>query len=129
MRNQGFRGFWRGIRGAFVNFGKMLRARWKKKEVPDFFSPDAPDKKERISYKNLVLSTQYEPRPYGGDVLVYRVPSNNFSAMFERTASWGEVALGGVRVVDLEGTHTSILQQPTIEWIAQDISLDLNGRN
>jgi thioesterase domain-containing protein len=34
------------------------------------------------------------------------------------TRGWGELAAGGVRIIDVPGTHTSMLRKPHVETLA-----------
>lgn len=122
LRSKGLPGIWQGLTGAVINFRKMATARLKGGGIPNIFDPESEDVQQRTSHHNLELCNKYQPRPFHGEVVVYRVPNNKFSVLFEPDAGWGEVAPRGVEIVDLEGTHTSILGHPTIEWLASDIA-------
>ena len=127
LRSKGLPGIWLGLKGAAINFRKIATARVKGGGIPNIFDPESEDVQQRTSHHNLELCNKYQPKPFNGEVVVYRVPNNKFSVLFEPDAGWGEVARGGVEIVDLEGTHTSILGPPTIEWLARDIARRIKG--
>lgn len=128
LRSKGLPGIWQGLTGAVINFRKMATARLKGGGIPNIFDPESEDVQQRTSHHNLELCNKYQPKPFHGEVVVYRVPNNKFSVLFEPDAGWGEVAPRGVEIVDLEGTHTSILGHPTIDWLASDIAQRVRER-
>jgi thioesterase domain-containing protein len=66
--------------------------------------------------KNVVWSAieravqAYQPRPYQGAVTLFRATDRRVSATYSRTLGWGRLARGGIRVIDVPGTHSTVLR-------------------
>jgi thioesterase domain-containing protein/acyl carrier protein len=101
---------------------RYLRDRWKrlrpsrKPEVTDVerdHTADTDDPNEKIVARaNSRASANYRPRPYPGSVLVFRATDrglHNFFFKMDPRGGWGDLAAGGVRVVDLPGSHYNLL--------------------
>ncbi|MFA7481232.1 MAG: AMP-binding protein [Vulcanimicrobiota bacterium] len=122
IRRRGISGLLSGMRGAWRNLLDFLFLRGV--PIPEFLRAvpepgNSPN--QEILDLNLRLGNAYRPKPMEGNILVFRTPPNNFSGILLRDAGWGEVALGKIEIVDLQGTHSSILKSPTAEVIARTI--------
>jgi len=57
-------------------------------------------------------ASNYQPLPYSGSVVLFRPTDRSVDSPFYRmdqTNGWGALARGGVRVVDVPGTHGNML--------------------
>ena len=68
------------------------------------------------STKNAVWSAmeravrEYRPRPYPGSITLFRAMDRSVTGTYSRTLGWGRLARGGVRVIDVPGTHSTVLR-------------------
>jgi amino acid adenylation domain-containing protein len=66
--------------------------------------------------KNAVWSAMerairgYHPRPYPGSITLFRAMDRSVTGTYSRTLGWGRLARGGVRVIDVPGTHSTVLR-------------------
>ncbi len=66
-------------------------------------------------------SKKYNMKPYDGKIHLFRAKDRGFMIIKDYDLGWSKFALGGVRVIDVPGTHTSILENPHVEFLAQQI--------
>jgi amino acid adenylation domain-containing protein len=52
----------------------------------------------------------YRPRPYPGSVTLFRATDRRVTRTYTRTLGWGRLARGGIRVIDVAGTHSTVLR-------------------
>jgi amino acid adenylation domain-containing protein len=53
---------------------------------------------------------EYRPRPYPGRVTLFRARDRRVTGTYSRTLGWGQLARGGIRVVDVPGSHSTVLR-------------------
>jgi thioesterase domain-containing protein len=70
---------------------------------------------------HLRASANYHPRPYPGNVAVFRTRTHPFFCSFDPTFGWGELAEGGVTVRVVPGAHESILDEPYVQVTAEKL--------
>lgn len=67
----------------------------------------------------------YQPQPYAGDAVLFRVRANRARGELEwsddEQNGWGDVVLGGFEVIDVPGTHTSLVEEPHVRTLAQSM--------
>jgi amino acid adenylation domain-containing protein len=52
----------------------------------------------------------YRPRTYPGSITLFRAMDRSVTGTYSRTLGWGRLARGGVRVIDVPGTHSTVLR-------------------
>lgn len=65
--------------------------------------------------------------PFAGRVVLFRGEENDASYRSDPTAGWGEVALGGVNVVTVEGNHYSLVQAAGFQRLGPTIVTALDA--
>ena len=89
---------------------------------------------------NVRAMEKYVPQPYPGAVTLFKAPkslstpppdgsarSKWITKMIQDpTMGWGELAAGGVRIVDVPGSHLTMVGKPHVEILAQRIRDCLN---
>jgi amino acid adenylation domain-containing protein len=53
---------------------------------------------------------EYRPRSYPGAVTLFRATDRRVTGTYSRTLGWRRLAQGGVRVIDVPGTHSTVLR-------------------
>jgi thioesterase domain-containing protein len=53
---------------------------------------------------------EYRPRAYPGAVTLFRATDRTVTGTYSRTLGWKPLARGGVRVIDVPGTHSTVLK-------------------
>jgi aspartate racemase len=76
--------------------------------------------------------SNYEVKPYSGRVTLFRARHGSPHIHSDPLGGWGEVADGGVDVIEVPGTHSSMLEQPHVAALGEAIShciarLDITG--
>lgn len=55
----------------------------------------------------------YVPEPYNGDITLFRATRQPATSV-DRTLGWEDSALGGVNVIDVDGHHNDLVEQPEL---------------
>jgi thioesterase domain-containing protein len=87
-------------------------------------SPYAKEQR-RLWDIHLRASSRYHPRPYDGDVLVFRTPIYPFFCTFDPTFGWRDFVKGRLTLKVLPGAHESILDEPYVREVARELSVCL----
>ncbi len=73
---------------------------------------------KHISYQAAVL---YHPRPYSGKVTLFRATQRPPGADVGVFLGWDRVALGGMEVHEVPGTHVTLLKEPGVRVLAEEL--------
>jgi thioesterase domain-containing protein/acyl carrier protein len=72
--------------------------------------------------------TQYQPKPYGGEITLFRAKKQALSN-FTHTLGWEALAEDRVHVTVIPGTHESMLQEPNVQIVAAKLRGLLDAAN
>jgi amino acid adenylation domain-containing protein len=53
---------------------------------------------------------QYRPTPYAGQITLFRATDRSVTGTYGRTLGWERLARGGTRVIDVSGSHSTVLR-------------------
>jgi thioesterase domain-containing protein len=70
----------------------------------------------RMYARNRTASRTYEPKPYGGSLVLLRAAEGPKGQ--EKDLGWGALARGGVEVHEVPGDHFSLIAMPHVEHLA-----------
>ena len=70
---------------------------------------------------NYLASNRYRPGEYQGKVTLFRAEEERVGRPMGRTLGWENFALGGVEVIDVPGTHTSLILEPHVQILARQL--------
>jgi aspartate racemase len=70
---------------------------------------------------NTSAAKEFIPKPYSGDVLVFKAKGQEGYLYQDKALGWGPVALGGITTHEIDGDHHSILRSPNVNAIAQKL--------
>jgi thioesterase domain-containing protein len=75
----------------------------------------------RAGYETAIRAREkYSPRAYPGRITLFRA-SRQPSGLDDPTLGWGRVAEGGVDILEVPGTHVSIMAEPALTALAAAI--------
>jgi thioesterase domain-containing protein len=108
---------WRMAREATA---ARVGARWRQfgsllKGQRDETAPYAP--MERINDR---AAAAYRPGPYPGVVTIFK-PRRNYDSFSDTQQGWGDVALGGLREIELPVNPHAMLVEPYVEKLANQL--------
>jgi thioesterase domain-containing protein len=63
----------------------------------------------------------FVPKTYGGRVAVFRVPRQPLDRIRDKELGWGRLAIGGVDVYVVPGKHGTVLREPNVQGLAEQL--------
>jgi amino acid adenylation domain-containing protein len=79
---------------------------------------------KHISYQ---AARNYRPRPYPGKVTLFRAMERASGLEADVFLGWDRLALGGMEVHEIPGTHVTMLKEPGVRVLAEALSRCLTG--
>jgi non-ribosomal peptide synthetase component F/thioesterase domain-containing protein len=70
----------------------------------------------------LAASRAYTPRPYTGELLLFRAEGRTAEYGIDVTLGWREVVGTNIRVICCPGSHTSMMDKPHVEVLAKQLT-------
>jgi thioesterase domain-containing protein len=64
----------------------------------------------------------YTIQPYDGEVTLFRVKEKSAGSLDDPYAIWWRVAAGGVDLREISGDHLSLLKEPQVRLLAEQLS-------
>lgn len=81
---------------------------------------------EMIMLLDLVEGYFASPKPYAGDVLLYRSTLQPLRASYDETLAWDKFVSGELKVQHVRGNHSGILRDPFVQDLAKVVNQDLD---
>lgn len=102
---------------ANFNKGSTLRRIW------------LPNAKQilRVENRNIYALHRYQLQPYEGRITLLRAQERTTSLVEEPDLGWGRFARGGVEIISVPGSHTTMLRSPHFAALAQHLKIYLNA--
>jgi thioesterase domain-containing protein len=120
-----------GLLGALAYLGRMF-GRMTNKVIHDLsgksdllkniFSKLIPQ-----TFRNATLNS-FNLRPYDGDVTLYKVSERPWYVNWDPMANWLQYLPGKFKIVDIPGSHMSLLSKPNVEAVSRAICESLLER-
>jgi len=83
------------------------------------------EKLRRVIQANHFAASKFAPKPYGGNVLIFRASERYLNPYDDHFLGWESVARGRIECFEFEGDHMSILDQPTVGLLAEKLDAKL----
>lgn len=64
-------------------------------------------------------SVAYEPRPYDGDLVLFRSAKQPPGAAVQETLGWDAVVRGKITVIELPGMHATMIAEPRVRYLVE----------
>lgn len=64
---------------------------------------------------------EYNPRPYPGKIHIFRATNQPEGVLSNATLGWDQYCSGEIEVVDVLGSHNSIIKEPHIQGLAHEL--------
>jgi amino acid adenylation domain-containing protein len=85
-----------------------------------------------LAHRNLMQEhlralRHYRPGPYRGRVVLFRVRAMSLFRTADPEMGWGKLAQGGVEVRMIAGGHNTILEQPYVQSLAEQLAASLEA--
>jgi len=98
---------------------------WKRR-IDRMFLPQALKNVRRGIHQ---AGTQYAPRPYSGDITLFRASEKSLRGVHDAYAGWRELAEGKLEVVEIPGGHVSMLSEPQVAVLAERLKACVEAAN
>jgi thioesterase domain-containing protein len=64
---------------------------------------------------------EYVPQPYPGRLVLFRALVRSIAADPDPQMGWGKLAQGGLEIQDVPGDHVSLLVEPSVRVLAEQL--------
>jgi amino acid adenylation domain-containing protein len=82
---------------------------------------------QNLMQEHLRALRHYRPGPYRGRVVLLRVRAMSLFRTADPEMGWGKLAQGGVEVRMITGGHNTILEQPYVQSLAEQLAASLEA--
>jgi amino acid adenylation domain-containing protein len=86
-----------------------------------------PPTHQFLMQEHLRALRHYRPGPYRGRVTLFRVRAMSLFRAADPEMGWGKLAQGGVDVRMIAGGHNTILEQPFVQSLAEQLTVSLEA--
>ena len=69
---------------------------------------------------------KHQPKPYAGHVTLFRTRGHSMLCSFDHSFGWRELAAGGVAVRIISGAHETIMDEPHVQLLAEELKKSLD---
>jgi len=80
---------------------------------------------ELLSIEHDKAFAKYQPKPYHGDVVLYRAAKQLKGIIEDPFLGWKDLLQGRVRLCEVPGHQQNILHQPHVAQLARELIADL----
>jgi amino acid adenylation domain-containing protein len=70
---------------------------------------------------NMHAFYRYNPKPYSGMLTLFRAEVQPYELLKSRDLGWNSVADGGIEILDIPGTHDTLIEQPMLLTALRDV--------
>jgi amino acid adenylation domain-containing protein len=95
------------------------------REMAEITGTPLGEKLKRVIQANHIAASKFVPKPYGGDVLIFRASERYLNPYDDYYLGWESIVRGGIECFEIEGDHMSILDQPTVGLLAEKLDAKL----
>lgn len=82
---------------------------------------DYSDKQRHVWQTHVRALTRYQPKPFPGQVTLFRTRGHSLLCSFDPNYGWGELARSGVAMKIMPGGHGNILDEPHVRTVAHSL--------
>jgi thioesterase domain-containing protein len=109
--------------------GKRSTPAWIR--LGDFLSDveQVPERRRRLMEVHLNAMLRYSPRPIQSRLTLFRVRGLSLLRSFDSAMGWGRLAMGGVEIKIIEGSHFNIVARPQVESLARHLKESISERD
>ena len=91
-------------------------------DIEDFVDLSSQPEGRRSLWESHVHALfQHQPQPYAGRITLFRTRGHSLLCSFDETYGWSELAAGGVAVRIVSGAHETIMDEPHVHALAQEL--------
>ncbi len=86
-----------------------------------FASRSLPDSIKAVQRACYEAALNYVPTSYPGHVTLFHATEKSLSSAEDPRAAWRGIAAGGLETYSVPGDHGSIVDEPQVRWLAQQL--------
>jgi amino acid adenylation domain-containing protein len=83
------------------------------------------DKLKGIIVANTKSLNKFVPKPYAGSTVIFRASARNLDPFDDRYLGWDTVVKGGIKSLEIEGDHMTMLEEPAVRVLAEELNAAL----
>ena len=81
-----------------------------------------PSTLQSVAESCAMAFRQYRPQPYPGRLTLFRAAVRGAGEGDDPTLGWGQLAAGGVEIHEVPGSHVTMIDEPHVARLAEDLS-------
>ena len=101
---------------------------YRDRAASDSSGDDFEENLDRIRDASLAASRKFIPKPYDGQVTVFRAKQRPDEPYSDVGLGWGPVVFGGVTVHEIDADHNNIFEPPAVNSVAELLDAELYTR-
>ena len=82
---------------------------------------------ETLSIEHAKALAKYVPRPYSGDVVLFRASKQLRGLMADEYLGWRGVLRGDLEVCEVPGHQQNLMLEPHVQWLAKELTSRLEA--
>ena len=94
---------------------------WRGKQHKDLSSRQMHYILEILAMEHGKVIKKYEPRPYRGDVLLFRASKQLSGLVADESLGWKRILKGNLDVCEIPGHQQNLLREPNVLRLAKDL--------
>lgn len=92
------------------------------RSLPD----ELPEHFQRVEEANRIAVKHYVPQVYPGQITLLRAIERPTSKYHDPYMGWGELAGGGMEIVEVPGHHKTLILEPRVRFLAESLQQCIN---
>lgn len=101
--------------------GMVWRHRYRRHRKAPGANQALPQALQDVEQACEMAFREYQPRPYSGRVTLFRAAIRSAGEGDDPLFGWGRLAAGGVDVRDVPGSHVTMLNEPHVDQLAEQL--------
>jgi amino acid adenylation domain-containing protein len=79
-----------------------------------------------VAWANYQARQNYVPEVYADQLTLFRASDRDAGSDYQPTLGWGELVEGEVEIHEVPGSHTDVMEEPTVRLLAEKLMARLN---
>jgi thioesterase domain-containing protein/acyl carrier protein len=120
----------RALRTKLLHMRRLAGAAPLDFDIEDFVDlASQPEGRRSLWETHVHALVKHQPKPYAGHITLFRTRGHSLLCSFDETFGWCDFAAGGVAVRTVSGAHETIMDEPHVRSLAEELRKCLDESN